>query len=151
LIFSHNRIISASDDHSIHVYNPLTGALSKSLEGHGGGVWALAATKDTLVSGSTDRTIRIWDLEKGRCTHVFGGHKSTVRCLAIVKPEMLDIETEDGGIRRERWPKRTLIVTGSRDHTLRVWKLPKPHEPDFFFLPEEEGSDHVEVCASSCA
>lgn len=151
LLFSHNRIISASDDHSIHVYNPLTGQLVKSLEGHGGGVWALAATKNTLVSGSTDRTVRIWDLEKGRCTHVFGGHKSTVRCLAIVKPEMLDIETEDGGIRRERWPKRTLIVTGSRDHTLRVWKLPKAHEPDFFFLPEEEGSDHVEVRASSCS
>src|ERR1700742_4841033 len=46
LLFSHNRIISASDDHSIHVYNPLNGTLIKSLEGHGGGVWALAATKD---------------------------------------------------------------------------------------------------------
>ncbi|KIM28632.1 hypothetical protein M408DRAFT_329391 [Serendipita vermifera MAFF 305830] len=151
LLFSHNRIISASDDHSIHVYNPLTGALVRSLEGHGGGVWALAATKDTLVSGSTDRTVRIWDLAKGVCTHVFGGHKSTVRCLAIVKPEMLDIETdvEDaaGGVqtKKERWPKRTLIVTGSRDHTLRVWKLPKAHEPSFVFMPEEEGPDHVEV------
>ncbi|CCA66634.1 related to cell division control protein CDC4 [Serendipita indica DSM 11827] len=154
LLFSHNRIISASDDHSIHVYNPLTGQLVKSLEGHGGGVWALAATKDTLVSGSTDRTVRIWDLEKGRCTHVFGGHKSTVRCLAIVKPELLDM-TEDNGtndadeennvVRRERWPKRTLIVTGSRDHTLRVWKLPKAHEPPFFFMQEEEGPDQVEV------
>ena len=164
LLFSHNRIISASDDHSIHVYNPLNGTLLKSLEGHGGGVWALAATKDTLVSGSTDRTVRIWDLEKGKCTHVFGGHKSTVRCLAIVKPELLDIEVEDGAalspglgsmaceattagptVRKERWPKRTLIVTGSRDHTLRVWRLPKAHEPGFVFVPEEEGPDHVEV------
>ncbi|CAG8704981.1 10318_t:CDS:2, partial [Acaulospora colombiana] len=145
LLFSHGRIISASDDHSIHVYNPLTGQLVKSLEGHGGGVWALAASKNTLVSGSTDRTVRIWDLERGRCTHVFGGHKSTVRCLAIVKPEMLDMETEEGVFRKERWPKRTLIVTGSRDHTLRVWKLPKAHEPPFFFMQEEEGPDHVEV------
>ncbi len=153
LLFSHNRIISASDDHSIHVYNPLTGTLVRSLEGHGGGVWALAATRDTLVSGSTDRTVRIWDLARGVCTHVFGGHKSTVRCLAIVKPEMLDVpgegEAEDGSgvpvMRRERWPKRTLIVTGSRDHTLRVWKLPKTHEPSFVFMPEEEGPDHVEV------
>ena len=155
LLFSHNRIISASDDHSIHVYNPLTGQLVKSLEGHGGGVWALAATKDTLVSGSTDRTVRIWDLEKGKCTHVFGGHKSTVRCLAIVKPELLDMtdvnanneaDEEINVVRRERWPKRTLIVTGSRDHTLRVWKLPKAHEPSFFFTQEEEGPDQVEVC-----
>ncbi|KIM20444.1 hypothetical protein M408DRAFT_82025 [Serendipita vermifera MAFF 305830] len=151
LLFSHNRIISASDDHFIHVHSPQTGALIHSLQGHSGGVWALAATKDTLVSGSMDRTVRIWDLAKGVCTHVFGGHKSTVRCLAIVKPEMLDMEAdvEDaaGGVQKtkERWPKRTLIVTGSRDHTLRVWKLPKAHEPSFVFMPEEEGPDHVEA------
>jgi F-box and WD-40 domain protein CDC4 len=72
-LFSRGRIISASDDHSIH-YRPMTSAL----EGHEGGVWALAASRDILVSGSTDRTVRIWGLTTGRCTHVFGGHTSTV-------------------------------------------------------------------------
>lgn len=131
LIFSHGRIISASDDHSIHVYSPVTGDLMMSLDGHEGGVWALAASKDILVSGSTDRTVRIWDLSTGRCTHVFGGHTSTVRCLAIVKPEWMDIEIEGGGFRREKWPKKSLIVTGSRDHSLRVWALPKPGDPEY--------------------
>ncbi|KAF8517506.1 WD40 repeat-like protein [Hysterangium stoloniferum] len=131
LLFSHNRIISASDDHSIHVYCPLTGTQLRSLEGHEGGVWALAATKNTLVSGSTDRTVRVWNLANGRCTHVFGGHTSTVRCLAIVKPEWLEVEIEGGGVRREKWPKRSLIVTGSRDHSLRVWTLPRPGEAEY--------------------
>ncbi|KAI0726688.1 WD40 repeat-like protein [Fomitopsis betulina] len=131
LIFSHGRIISASDDHSIHVYSPATGELLRSLDGHEGGVWALAATKNTLVSGSTDRTVRIWDLETGRCTHVFGGHTSTVRCLAIVKPEMIDVEDETGAVKREKWPKRPLIVTGSRDHSLRVWTLPRPGDDEY--------------------
>ncbi|KAH9952176.1 WD40 repeat-like protein [Amylocystis lapponica] len=131
LIFSHGRIISASDDHSIHVYSPVTGELLRSLDGHEGGVWALAATKNTLVSGSTDRTVRIWDLSTGRCTHVFGGHTSTVRCLAIVKPEMVDVENEGGIITREKWPKRPLIVTGSRDHSLRVWALPRPGDDEY--------------------
>lgn len=131
LIFSHGRIISASDDHSIHVYSPVTGELLRSLDGHEGGVWALAATKDILVSGSTDRTVRIWDLKTGRCKHVFGGHTSTVRCLAIVKPEMVDVEKPDGTTTRERWPKRPLIVTGSRDHTLRVWTLPKNNDREY--------------------
>jgi F-box and WD-40 domain protein CDC4 len=121
LVLSKDRIISASDDHSIHVYDLLTGEWRLALLGHEGGVWAVAATRDVLVSGSTDRTVRIWDLNTGRCTHVFGGHTSTVRCLAIVKPEW--VEMEDG--RREKWPKRSLIVTGSRDHTLRVWTLPR--------------------------
>ncbi|KAG2019937.1 ubiquitin-protein ligase [Coprinopsis cinerea AmutBmut pab1-1] len=149
LIFSHGRIISASDDHSIHVYSPETGELIRELKGHDGGVWALAATKDTLVSGSTDRTVRIWDLNTGKCTHIFGGHTSTVRCLAIVKPELVNIEGKDGVIRREKWPKRPLIVTGSRDHSLRVWTLPRPEDPEYRSSSAEDhdgdaGEHHLE-------
>ncbi|KAG6836871.1 hypothetical protein H0H93_001931 [Arthromyces matolae] len=146
LIFSHGRIISASDDHSIHIYSPSTGELVRSLRGHEGGVWALAASKDILVSGSTDRTVRIWDLATGRCTHVFGGHTSTVRCLAIVKPEWVDVEQEGGGFKKEKWPKRALIVTGSRDHTLRVWTLPRPHEPEYKWFGEDGDVDPTDVC-----
>ncbi|KAI6005750.1 WD40 repeat-like protein [Pisolithus albus] len=131
LLLSHGRIISASDDHSIHVYSPATGELLQSLDGHEGGVWALAASRDVLVSGSTDRTVRIWNLNTGRCTHVFAGHTSTVRCLAIVRPEAIDIEGEGGVVTREKWPKRSLIVTGSRDHSLRVWTLPRKSEPEY--------------------
>jgi F-box and WD-40 domain protein CDC4 len=150
LIFSHGRIISASDDHSIHIYSPTTGELVRSLQGHEGGVWALAASKDVLVSGSTDRTVRIWDLSTGRCTHVFGGHTSTVRCLAIVKPEIVDVEHEGGVIVKERWPKRPLIVTGSRDHSLRVWTLPRPGEPEFkCFGADDVEVDPAEVCVST--
>lgn len=126
LLISHGRIISASDDHTIHVYSLATGTRIHLLEGHDGGVWAIAATKNTLVSGSTDRTIRVWDLETGRCNHVFGGHTSTVRCIAIVRPELTDYVDEQGVVQKEKWPERRLIVSGSRDHTVRVWTLPRP-------------------------
>jgi len=149
LIFSHARIITASDDHSIHVYSPATGELLHSLDGHEGGVWALAVNKDTLVSGSTDRSVRIWDLSTGRCMHVFGGHTSTVRCLAIVKPEWVDVQGEGGVVTRGKWPKRPLIVTGSRDHSLRVWTLPRPGEAEYRCLgsdDEEMDPADVRVC-----
>lgn len=144
LLFSQNRIISASDDHSIQVYSPFTGELLLTLDGHEGGVWALAARKDTLVSGSTDRTVRIWDLTTGRCTHVFGGHTSTVRCLAIVRPEWVDVESESGVVTREKWPKRPLIVTGSRDHSLKVWTLPKSTDAEY----RRHVADDAEIDAS---
>lgn len=124
LQFDAERIISASDDNHINVYDTRTGQLRKRLEGHEGGVWALQFKGDTLVTGSTDRSLRIWDLETLTQTHVFGGHNSTVRCLQIVEPVL----NEKTG---EYEPPCPLIVTGSRDCSVRVWRLPKKGEQTY--------------------
>ncbi|KAF2830608.1 WD repeat-containing protein pop1 [Ophiobolus disseminans] len=123
LQFDTEKILTGSDDTNINVYDTKTGALRSRLEGHEGGVWALQYEGNTLVSGSTDRSVRVWDIEKGKCTQVFQGHTSTVRCLVILKPTQIG-ETLDG--QPIVFPKEELIITGSRDSTLRVWKLPKP-------------------------
>lgn len=86
LQFDNEKIVTASDDPTIDVYDTMTGELKMKLEGHDGGIWALQYIGNILVSGSTDRTVRVWDLETGLCTHVFYGHTSTVRCLQIVEP-----------------------------------------------------------------
>ncbi|KAI8340511.1 WD40-repeat-containing domain protein [Chlamydoabsidia padenii] len=117
LQFDDDKIISGVDDRVINIYETKTGNLTSTLRGHEGGVWALQYLGNTLVSGSTDRTIRVWDIERGVCTHVFLGHTSTVRCLQIVTPTMVDGKLE---------PAHPLIVTGSRDSTLKVWRLPDP-------------------------
>lgn len=125
LQFDTDKILTGSDDTNINVYDTKTGALRSRLEGHEGGVWALQYEGNTLVSGSTDRSVRVWDIEKGRCTQVFQGHTSTVRCLVILKPTQIG-ETLDG--QPIIFPKEELIITGSRDSTLRVWRLPQPGE-----------------------
>lgn len=122
LQFDEDKIVSASDDHSINIYNTSDGQLRKRLDGHEGGVWTLQYKGHTLVSGSTDRTVRIWDLEDLRMTYVFAGHTSTVRCLQIVEP-VWEEETQS------YQPPVPMIVTGSRDATLRVWKLPQKDDP----------------------
>jgi F-box and WD-40 domain protein CDC4 len=119
--FDREKIITASDDHSINVYDIKQGTLKRRLDGHEGGVWALEYRGDTLVTGSTDRTVRVWDLETYEEVHSFHGHSSTVRCLQIVEP-VLDAQTG------EYVPPYPMFVTGSRDSTLRVWKLPKKGE-----------------------
>jgi F-box and WD-40 domain protein CDC4 len=123
LQFDTDKILTGSDDTNINVYDTKTGALRNRLEGHEGGVWALQYEGNTLVSGSTDRSVRVWDIEKGKCTQVFHGHTSTVRCLVILKPTKIG-ETLDG--QPIMMPEEELIITGSRDSSLRVWKLPKP-------------------------
>ncbi|ORY61592.1 WD40-repeat-containing domain protein [Pseudomassariella vexata] len=122
LQFDEDKIITGSDDMLIHVYDTKTGKLRKRLEGHEGGVWALQYEGNYLVSGSTDRSVRVWDIEKGLCTQVFYGHTSTVRCLQILMP------TETGKIEDGQaimMPPKPLIITGSRDSQLRVWRLPE--------------------------
>lgn len=109
------KIVTGSEDANINIFDVKTGILRISLEGHEGGVWALQYVDNTLVSGSTDRTVRIWNMITGRCTHVFEGHTSTVRCLQIVPA--LDRSTDEHSSH--------LIITGSRDSTLRVWQLPE--------------------------
>lgn len=122
LQFDEDKIITGSDDTLIHVYDTKTGKLRKKLEGHEGGVWALQYEGNTLVSGSTDRSVRVWDIEKGLCTQVFYGHTSTVRCLQILMP------TDTGKVQDGKpvmMPPKPLIITGSRDSQLRVWRLPE--------------------------
>ena len=126
LQFDADKILTGSDDSNINVYDTKTGALRAKLEGHEGGVWALQYEGNVLVSGSTDRTVRVWDIEKGKCTHVFQGHTSTVRCLQILMPTPVE------GKREQMMPKQPLIITGSRDSNLRVWKLPKPGDAPLF-------------------
>jgi F-box and WD-40 domain protein CDC4 len=124
LQFDEDKIITGSDDTLIHIYETKTGKLRKKLEGHEGGVWALQYEGNTLVSGSTDRTVRVWDIERGMCTQVFYGHTSTVRCLQILMPTYNGKE-ENGRAVME--PAKPLIITGSRDSQLRVWRLPEPN------------------------
>ncbi|KAK3693232.1 WD40-repeat-containing domain protein [Podospora appendiculata] len=121
LQFDEDKIITGSDDTLIHVYDTKTGQLRTKLEGHEGGVWALQYEGNTLVSGSTDRSVRVWDIQKGICTQTFFGHTSTVRCLQILMP------TDTGKVQDGKpvmMPQKPLIITGSRDSQLRVWRLP---------------------------
>jgi len=126
LQFDQDKIITGSDDANIDVYNTQTGETIKTLQGHEGGVWALSYRGNTLVSGSTDRSVRIWDINEGEEIHVFQGHTSTVRCLVVVEPHEIGRTAEGKPVMMPRYP---LIITGSRDSTCRVWRLPSLSEP----------------------
>lgn len=121
LQIDNEKIITGSEDANINIFDVRNGSLTMSLEGHEGGVWALQYQGDILVSGSTDRTVRVWNMITGQCLQVFEGHTSTVRCLQILAA--VDQSNEDA--------HSHLIITGSRDSTLRIWKLPNLEDPQF--------------------
>ena len=121
LQFDKDKIAVGSDANHIIIYDTESGKLLKTLRGHNGGVWAMKFYKNTLASGATDRSVRIWDTERGVCTHIFRGHTSTVRCLEIIEPRQIGTDDEGNPI---IYPEAPLLITGSRDATLYVWKLP---------------------------
>jgi WD40 repeat protein len=61
------RVISASEDKTIKIWDLETGKEKFILKGHSS-VIAIALTPDgkTMISGSRDNTIQIWDLKTGK-------------------------------------------------------------------------------------
>ena len=100
------RIVSASGDQTLKVWEIDGQEDERTLRGHTGLIWAVALTPDGrhIVSASADRTVRVWDFEAGNELRVLHGHSKAVLAVAI---------TPDG--RR--------AISGSIDTTVRVWDL----------------------------
>jgi WD40 repeat protein len=81
------RIVSASGDKTIRVWNVLSGTEECSpLRGHEEDVHSVAFTHDgkCIVSGSVDRTIRVWDVLSGtKVPPPTQGHKAWVSSVAF--------------------------------------------------------------------
>lgn len=101
-----NRVISASDDCSIRIWNTRTGEELKVLVGHDNLVKSAVFSPDgsRIVSASDDCTVRIWDARSGEELKVLTGHDKRVKS-AVFSP--------DG----------SRIVSASDDSTIRIWDV----------------------------
>jgi WD40 repeat protein len=98
------RIVSASDDHTLRIWDAKLGTCLTALEGHRGSVLGCAWSPDGLwiASASFDKTLRIWDAKLGTSLSTLQGHQDFVYCCA--------------------WsPDGLRIVSASWDKTLRIW------------------------------
>lgn len=144
-----SRLVSASGDKTLRLWDWTTGELLREFVGHESRVNAAAVSADGrwLVSGSSDRTVRAWDLTDGRLRHVFEHHIDWVGAVAIAPDGRTAISGGDDGkiawwdletgkllhaikghdrqasclaISRDgRW-----LASGGGDATVRLWNLP---------------------------
>jgi len=99
------RIVSASDDKTIKIWDATTGEELKTLAGHDGPVYSATFSPDgkRIVSASADETLKLWDAETGE----------ELRTLSVQTSHVPVAFSPDG--------KR--IVSGSSDNTLKIWDV----------------------------
>ena len=100
------RAVSASNDHTLKVWELSSGRELRTLSGHSDWITTIAATPNgqRAVSGSQDRTLKVWDLASGCEQRTLSGHKGPVTAVAV---------TPDG----------QCAVSASVDGTYKVWDL----------------------------
>ncbi|KAH6571994.1 hypothetical protein BASA50_001559 [Batrachochytrium salamandrivorans] len=112
LHFTETILSSGSVDGVIRVTD-LTANKTCSFNGHTDCVnkVLILPCRKKLLSCSDDSTARLWDIESRTTLRVFTGHVGPVQCLQLAFPRYTD-GTDVGNMK---------IVTGSLDHTIKIW------------------------------
>ncbi len=79
------RVVSASRDMTLKVWDLETGQAVATLQGHASSVRACAVTPDgrRVVSASGDTTLKVWDLAAGQAVATLQGHAAWVSACAV--------------------------------------------------------------------
>ena len=138
-------IVSASDDQTVRIWNWQSRQCVAVLSGHNHYVMCAAfhPTEDLLVSASLDQTVRVWDLTNIRAKNApsvtaatsnrkssFPGSSSTSPQIDLFAGSGLEtsvkfiLEGHDRGVNWVQFhPTKPLILSGSDDRTVKIWKF----------------------------
>jgi WD40 repeat protein/serine/threonine protein kinase len=164
------RIVSVGFDKVVRLWNADTGELIWESEGHNQPVTSVAFSSNgrRIVSSSWDATVRILDSGTGGEIERFDGHEDWVAGAVLLAEDRRLLCAGGGPMRRDGWiviwdvatktvvaravghtaaissvalsPNERYAVSGSRDNTLCLWRLPGPAEPSTS-EPDPPGGD----------
>lgn len=138
--------IANADNHTIRLWNYLTGDCLKVLFGHTSWISTVAFSPDQgiLASGSEDQSVRLWDSQTSHCLKTLQGYSngvwsvafdSTDTCLASGSQDrQVRLWDRKTGALRHRFsghtnwvwsvvfsPNQAIVASSSEDRTIRLW------------------------------
>ena len=92
------KIVTASRDKTVRIWDAESGKTLRTLEGHANAIWSVAFSPDgkRIVTASADQTARIWDVESGKVLHTLDG-KPHSSFRAVFSPDGKTVVTGIGG------------------------------------------------------
>lgn len=142
-----SKIVSASEDYKLRLWDPTSGKQLVTLTGHSGFINDLVWSPNggRIVSAAGDKTLRVWDAHVGIELATLEGHTEAVTaCDFSSRSELIASASTDKTLRL--WdassfesvilaghskgvsdcafsPDATRLVSASNDNTLRVWEV----------------------------
>jgi WD40 repeat protein/serine/threonine protein kinase len=102
------RLVTGGEANTVKIWDVGTGQELQTLHGHSREVYTVTFSPDAdgrwIASAGEDSTVKVWDSRTGALVRSFRGHTSVVSSLAFS-------------------PDGRLLVSGSRDHTVKVWDV----------------------------
>jgi transcription initiation factor TFIID subunit 5 len=102
----HTRLVTASEDSTLCIYDLTEMRLVKNCSGHLGPIYCVSISSNSVytASGSHDTTARLWNTDTGQTLRTFVGHTQAVTCLDF-------------------HPNCLYLATGSADRNIRMWSV----------------------------
>ncbi|PHH51181.1 Vegetative incompatibility protein HET-E-1 [Ceratocystis fimbriata CBS 114723] len=98
------RLASGSEDHTVKIWDAVSGMCLHTLESHDDRVTSIVFSNDgqRLASGSDDKTVKIWDATSGACQYTLEGHSGRVTSVVFSNDDQQ-------------------LASGSWDKTVKIW------------------------------
>jgi WD40 repeat protein len=110
------RLATGGEENTVKIWDVQTGRDLHTLRGHNGEIYTVAFSPDNdgrwVASAGEDSAVKVWDSHTGKLVRSFRGHTGLVSSVAFS-------------------PDGQRLVSGSRDHTVKVWDVTQLEElPD---------------------
>ncbi|WP_017317618.1 nSTAND1 domain-containing NTPase [Mastigocladopsis repens] len=98
-------LASASDDHTVKLWDTSTGQEIKTLTGHTNWIWGVSFSPDgkMLASASKDKTVKLWDTSTDTEIKTLSGHTKEVHRISFS-------------------PNGKMLASASADYTVKLWE-----------------------------